>query len=96
MPWTKEQGERVLAALGQKLERCPICQATQFGIQPDLVRLTIGIEPQNPFSETRAVPAIVAQCKSCGHLMLFNPLLLGLQEALNLTEFLVPNETPKG
>ncbi len=85
MAWTKEQGEKVLAALTQKLVRCPVCQTEKFAIQPELAHLTIG--SSDPFSGTlRVVPSIVAQCKSCGHILLFNPILLGLQEVLDLKD----------
>ena len=92
MPWTKDQSDQVLAVLRQKLVRCPVCQAESFAIHPDLTYLSIGAP--NPFEVHSAAPGIIALCKSCGYVMLFNPLLLGLQGVLNLKESPANSEMP--
>jgi hypothetical protein len=87
MKYTEEVGQRIVAALrerlpGQKLSPCAICGTNAWVINTGYVRLAIQDDPRSARLGGKGFPMIALICTNCGNTHLLNLKILGLGELL--------------
>lgn len=88
MPFTPEQSQKILEAIGEKLRPrtllCPISGDSNWGVNDRLTMAQLVDLPDKRLQQ--ALPLAIMSCKTCGYTMFVNLLLLGLGDEFGIKE----------
>lgn len=83
MAFTKEELERIMAALKEKVpkpENCPICGNEDWNVGDNLVAVVLQEDAKQLKLTGSILPCIPVTCSNCGNTHLLNLIILGLRD----------------
>lgn len=96
MKFSKEVGEKILAAFRERLPEtalCPLCHANKWELLDAFVAIVISYEPLEVRTAGQVLPSAVLICNNCGNTHFLNLNVLGLSEILTPEEIIVTPES---
>lgn len=82
MAFNDDQKAAVVAAVSKYLNACPVCKEGPFTLSPHLTLLPNLDDKSISLGTGQA--CLVANCRKCGYVMLFNVVAMGLAEKLGV------------